>query len=176
MYYGNIKRYDIADGTGVRVSLFVSGCRRHCKGCFNQATWDFKYGEPYTKQTEDSLLNDLKSPFIEGITILGGDPFEPENQEEVYNLLKRVKEECPDKTVWVYSGYVFDKDILPDGGMVHTKYTTDILKMIDILVDGPFMINLHKITLNFRGSSNQRIIRCKESLEAKEVILDKLNN
>ena len=141
MYYGNIKTYDIADGPGVRVSLFVSGCRHHCKGCFNAETWNFDYGQPYTQETEDALIKSLAPDYIQGLSVLGGEPFEPENQPEVARL--------------------YDVDMQP-GGKVHTDVTDEILSYIDVLVDGEFVEELKDITLLFRGSRNQRLICLKE--------------
>ena len=138
MYYGNIKTYDIADGPGVRVSLFVSGCRHHCKGCFNAETWNFDYGQPYTQETEDALIKSLAPDYIQGLSVLGGEPFEPENQPEVARLIKRVKETYPNKDIWCYSGYLYDVDMQP-GGKVHTDVTDEILSYIDVLVDGEFV-------------------------------------
>lgn len=157
MNYGNIKECDIADGPGVRVSLFVSGCRHHCKGCFNKETWDFDYGMPYTKETEDEIIRLLAPSYIQGLTLLGGEPFEPENQEELAGLLKRVRETYPDKDIWCYTGYLYDVD-LPEGGRVHTEVTEEMLSYIDVLVDGEFIEEEKDVTLVFRGSRNQRII------------------
>ena len=155
--YGNIKECDIADGPGVRVSLFVSGCRHHCKGCFNKETWDFDYGMPYTKETEDEIIRLLAPSYIQGLTLLGGEPFEPENQKELAGLLKRVRETYPDKDIWCYTGYLYDVD-LPEGGRVHTEVTEEMLSYIDVLVDGEFIEEEKDVTLVFRGSRNQRII------------------
>lgn len=157
MYYGNIKKYDIADGPGVRVTLFVSGCRHHCKGCFNSETWDFQYGQPYTEETEAELLEALGPGYIAGLTLLGGEPFEPENQVVLVKLLKKVRETYPEKNIWSYTGYIYDKDLIP-GGRAYTEVTDEMLSYIDVLVDGPFVEELKDITLQFRGSSNQRII------------------
>ena len=157
MNYGNIKECDIADGPGVRVSLFVSGCRHHCKGCFNKETWDFDYGMPYTKETEDEIIRLLAPSYIQGITLLGGEPFEPENQKELAGLLKRVRETYPDKDIWCYTGYLYDVD-LPEGGRVHTEVTEEMLSYIDVLVDGEFIEEEKDVTLVFRGSRTQRII------------------
>ena len=126
MYYGNIKTYDIADGPGVRVSLFVSGCRHYCKGCFNAETWNFDYGQPYTQETEDALIKSLAPDYIQGLSVLGGEPFEPENQPEVARLIKRVKETYPNKDIWCYSGYLYDVDMQP-GGKVHTDVTLSLI-------------------------------------------------
>lgn len=161
MHYGNIKECDIADGPGVRVSLFVSGCRHHCKGCFNSETWDFQYGKPYTKETEEEIIRLLEPDFIQGFTLLGGEPFEPENQVELVKLLKRIRETYPKKDIWCYSGYLYDVDMIP-GGKVYTEVTEEMLSYIDVLVDGEFVEELKDITLVFRGSSNQRILHLKE--------------
>ena len=162
MYYGNIKPYDIADGPGVRVSLFVSGCRHHCKGCFNAETWDFHYGQPYTKETEEEILSLLSPSYIQGFTLLGGEPFEPENQRELVHLLHRVREAFPGKDVWCYTGYTQDVDLVP-GGKVYTEVTEEMLSYIDRLVDGEFVEEKKDVTLKFRGSQNQRILRKKEA-------------
>lgn len=158
MNYGIIKKVDIADGLGVRVSLFVSGCRVHCKHCQNQITWDFNFGKPFTKETEDEIIKDLAPEFIQGLSVLGGEPFEPENQEALVNFLERVKNTYPKKNIWCYTGYIYDKDLLPKDGKKHTPFTNRMLACIDILVDGPFVESLKDLTLNYRGSSNQRII------------------
>ena len=161
MNYGEIKKYDIANGPGVRVTLFVSGCRHHCKGCFNAETWDFHYGNPYTEKTEKEILDALNHPYIAGLTLLGGEPFEPENQRELVKLLKKVRKMYPKKNIWSYSGYVYDKDLIPDG-RAYTEVTDEMLSYIDVLVDGPFVEDLKDITLQFRGSSNQRILNLRE--------------
>lgn len=163
MYYGNIKKYDIADGPGVRVSLFVSGCRHHCKGCFNSETWDFSYGQPFTKETQEELLAALAPPYIAGLTVLGGEPFEPENQPVVAGVLKRVREQYPKKDIWCYTGYLYDVDLIP-GGKVYTSVTEEMLSYIDVLVDGEFIEAEKDASLQFRGSRNQRIIRLSEEL------------
>ena len=136
MNYANIKKYDIADGPGVRVSLFVSGCRHHCKGCFNYEAWDFEYGRPYTAETEAEILEALKPGYIAGLTLLGGEPFEPENQVELVTLLRKVRETYPEKSIWSYTGYVYDKDLVP-GGRAYTDVTDEMLSYLDVLVDGP---------------------------------------
>ena len=171
MNYGNIKECDIADGPGVRVSLFVSGCRHHCKGCFNEETWNFNYGQPYTEETEAEILNSLDSNFIQGFTLLGGEPFEPENQVELVKLLKKVRETYPKKDIWCYSGYLFDRDMFP-GGFVDTNVTDEMLSYIDVLVDGEFKEALKDVTLVFRGSQNQRIINVQESKKQGKVVLE----
>ena len=165
MNYGNIKECDVADGPGVRVSVFVSGCRHHCKGCFNSETWDFNYGQPYTSETENQIIQLLAPEFIQGLTHLGGEPFEPENQRELVKLLKRVRKTYPQKDIWCYSGYLYDVDMIP-GGKIYTEVTDEMLSYIDVLVDGEFVEALKDVTLVFRGSSNQRILHLKEMREA----------
>ena len=161
MYYGNIKKYDIADGPGVRVSLFVSGCRHHCKGCFNSETWDFNFGQPYTQETEQEILEALKPPYITGFTLLGGEPFEPENQVELVKLLRKIREVYPKLNIWCYSGYLYDVDMI-EGGRAYTDVTKEMLSYIDTLVDGPFIEAEKDLRLKFRGSRNQRIINLQE--------------
>ena len=175
MNYGTIKKTDIANGLGVRVSLFVSGCRHHCKGCFNAETWDFNYGKPFTKETEEEILKALKPSHIAGFSLLGGEPFEPENQAVLAGLLKKIKEAYPEKDIWCYSGYLFDEDMLKES-KIRCEYTDEMLKYIDILVDGKFIEEKRDLMLNFRGSSNQRIILVQDSLKEGKVILSPLNN
>lgn len=169
MNYGEIKNFDIANGEGVRVSLFVSGCTHHCKNCFNKDTWAFDYGEPFTKETEDKIIKELTPDYISGLSLLGGEPFEPSNQEGLISLLRRVKRELPDKNIWCYTGYLFDKDLLGKS-RARCEYTDEMLSYIDVLVDGEFVQELYSITLQFRGSSNQRIIDVKKSLAGGKVI------
>lgn len=157
MNYCNIKEYDIADGEGVRLTLFVSGCRNHCKGCFQPETWDFNYGKEFTEEVENIILEKLSNWCYDGLTLLGGDPFEPENQKVLNPFLKKVKNEFPLKNIWCYTGYIYDKDLV-DGGKKYTDDTLDMLSNIDVLIDGPFIEELRDITLKFRGSSNQRLI------------------
>ena len=157
MNYGEIKKWDIADGPGVRVSLFVSGCRHHCKGCFNEDTWDFDYGKPYTEDTRREILMALDKDYIQGLTLLGGEPFEPENQKILVELLRTVREQLPKKDIWSYTGFIFERDLVP-GGRAYTDVTEEMLSMIDVLVDGPFVQEQKDITLEFRGSKNQRLL------------------
>lgn len=158
MNYGNIKFIDVADGDGVRVSLFVSGCRNHCEGCFSQQTWDFNFGEEFTEIQENEIIEACKRPYIAGLTILGGDPFEEENQKRVIDIIKHFKAECPDKTLWMYTGYVYENDLKP-GQRKHIPGITDyILYNVDVLVDGPFMLEKRNLSLKFRGSENQRLL------------------
>lgn len=171
MNYGEIKKYDIANGIGVRTSLFVSGCRHHCKGCFNPETWSFEYGKTYTKETENDIVSSLAPYYISGLTVLGGEPFEPENQVTVVGLLKRVKEEYPDKNIWVYSGYLFEELVGKKPSHARCEVTDEMLSYIDILVDGEFVEAKKDISLHFRGSSNQRIIDVKKTLETGEISL-----
>ena len=167
MNYGEIKYVDIANGIGVRVSLFVSGCRNHCPHCFNEMTWAFNYGKKYTKEVEDDILEHLSKSYVEGLTILGGEPFEPENQEGILNLIKRVREELPSKDIWIYTGFTLEE--LLEGTRASTPLVKDILKNIDVLVDGRFVEALKDITLKFRGSSNQRLIDVKETIKNNRI-------
>ena len=167
MNYGEIKKYDIADGPGVRVSLFVSGCRHHCKGCFNEETWAFDFGNPYTKETEEEILKALDHNYIAGYTLLGGEPFEPENQPVLVELLRTIKARYPEKNIWSYTGFIYEKDLL-EGGRAHTEVTDEMLSYIDTLVDGPFIEDLKDITLQFRGSSNQRLLGREERMALQQ--------
>lgn len=170
MHYGNIKKCDIANGVGVRVTLFVSGCTNKCKGCFQPETWDFCYGKEYTAETEQEVMDALKMPGRTGLTLLGGEPFEPENQRELVKLLRRVKHELPDKNIWSFTGFIYDRDLIP-GGRKHCEVTDEMLSMIDVLVDGPFVEEKKNITLQFRGSENQRIIDLNKSRQVGKVVL-----
>ncbi len=170
MNYGEIKKTDIANGEGVRVSLFVSGCTHHCEGCFNPETWNFSYGKEFTEETEKELLNALSPDFINGLTLLGGEPFEPQNQRVLISFLKKVKEQFPQKSIWCYTGYLFDEELLKDS-RARCEVTDEMLGMIDVLVDGKFMQELKNITLKFRGSENQRIIDVQKSLETNTIVL-----
>ncbi len=171
MHYGTIKKYDIANGPGVRVSLFVSGCRHHCKGCFNAETWDFDYGMLYTDKVELEILEALKPGYIQGFTILGGEPFEPENQAELVGLLRKVREVYSEKDIWIYSGYTYEELTDPDNKACHGENTDDMLSMIDVLVDGEFHQDRRDLTLRFRGSSNQRVIDIPKTMENGNVTL-----
>lgn len=173
MNYGEIKNYDIANGEGVRVSLFVSGCTHHCKNCFNPETWSFEYGKPFTKETEDYIIECLSPDYIDGLSLLGGEPFEPQNQEVLLPFLRRVKSELPNKNIWCYTGYLFDRELLSES-RARCEFTDEILSLIDVLVDGEFVQALHDISLAFRGSSNQRIIDVQKSLETGEIKLHNL--
>lgn len=170
MNVADIKKVDVANGPGVRVSLFVSGCTHHCKDCFNEAAWDFKYGREYTQKDEDYIISLLSPDYIEGITILGGEPFEYVNQKGILPLLRRIKKELPNKTIWCFSGYTFDKDIL-DNMCKKWDETKELISYIDVIVDGKFVVEKKNLKLKFRGSSNQRIIDVKESLKKNKVIL-----
>ncbi len=170
MNYATIKNCDIANGPGVRVSLFVSGCTHHCKGCFNEVAWDFDYGQPFTQETAEMILNMLAPSHIKGITVLGGEPFEPQNQPELAKLLGRIRETYPEKSIWCFSGYLFDRDIYP-GRLGDPAITREMLSYIDVLVDGPFILEKKDLTLRFRGSSNQRLINVPASLEKGEIVL-----
>ena len=176
MHVGEVMTADVANGEGMRVSVFVSGCRNHCKGCFQPQTWDFNYGREYTPEIEQFIIDELSKSYYDGITILGGDPMEPENQEPVLWLLRRIKKELPDKIVWAYTGYVYDRDLVPGGKRFVDGVTRELLESIDILIDGRFVEELKNLMLNFRGSSNQRIIKMKETLETGKVVLSELNN
>ncbi|MDY4221229.1 MAG: anaerobic ribonucleoside-triphosphate reductase activating protein [Candidatus Faecousia sp.] len=170
MYYAEIKNCDIANGPGVRVSLFVSGCTHHCPGCFNQVAWDFHYGQPFTQQTIDEILELIKPDYIRGLTLLGGEPFEPENQPDVVKLLRQLKEKYPQKSIWAFSGYLFDRDIL-SGHLGDWEITKEYLSYLDVLVDGPFVEAKKNLGLRFRGSENQRIIDVPASLARNEIVL-----
>ncbi|MCH5180536.1 MAG: anaerobic ribonucleoside-triphosphate reductase activating protein [Erysipelotrichales bacterium] len=176
MNYGEIKPVDIANGIGVRVSLFVSGCRNKCIECFNPMTWSFQYGNVYTKETENQIMELLNKSFIEGLTILGGEPFEPENQETVLQLVKRVKSELPNKNIWIYSGFTYEELIGEMPSRASLSITKDILKNIDILVDGRFEIKQKDLMIKFRGSRNQRIIDVQKTLQSNVIVLSYLNN
>ena len=157
MYYGEIKDCDIANGEGVRVTLFVSGCTNHCEKCFQPQTWDFHYGRPFTPETEEHLLSLLAPDYITGLTLLGGEPFEPENQRALLPFLRRLRAALPRKTVWAFSGFTYE-ELLTPGSHPHCEVTEDLLSLVDVLVDGRYVDALKDISLRFRGSSNQRLI------------------
>lgn len=170
MKYATIKDYDISNGLGIRISLFVSGCTHKCPGCFNEVAWDFQYGEEFDKNVEDKLLKMLEPSYIAGLTLLGGEPFEVVNQKALLPFIKRVKETYPNKNIWAFTGYLFDKDLL-NQSRARCEVTDELLTYIDVLVDGPFILSKKDIALKFRGSDNQRIIDVKKSLSENKVIL-----
>ena len=170
MNYATIKNCDIANGPGVRVSLFVSGCTHRCPGCFNEVAWDFEYGEPFTQETIDTILAMLKPAHIKGLTLLGGEPFDPRNQPAIVELLRQVKAAYPEKTVWAFSGYLFDQDILA-WKLGPRAITEEYLSYVDVLVDGPFIMAKKNLSLRFRGSENQRLIDVPASLKQGEIVL-----
>jgi anaerobic ribonucleoside-triphosphate reductase activating protein len=169
MNYGAIKYCDIANGIGIRTVLFVSGCTHHCKGCFQPETWDFAYGQPYTEDTERAILDSLSPSYIHGLTLLGGEPMEPDNQRALLPLLRRLKAEQPTKTVWCYSGYTYDE--LTGISRARCEVTDEVLSLIDVLVDGEFVLEKKNISLRFRGSENQRIIDLPRTREEGSVVL-----
>ena len=170
MHYGNIKNCDIANGIGVRVTLFVSGCTNRCPHCFQPETWDFCYGQPFTGETEARLIEMLSREYIDGLTLLGGEPFEPENQRALLPFVKRVREVLPRKTIWAYSGFTLDEMKTP-GSHPRCEVTDELLEQLDVLVDGRFMEELKDISLLFRGSSNQRLIDMKQTLATGNIVL-----
>lgn len=170
MYYSVIKKHDIADGPGVRVTLFVSGCTHHCEGCFNPETWDFQYGEPFTEAVADEILKALSPDYIAGLTLLGGEPLEPGNRQALLPLLRAVKEAYPQKNIWCYTGYLYDADIL-EKFCVQWEGMEEFLSYLDVIVDGEFIMAQKNISLRFRGSENQRIIDVQESLRQGKIVL-----
>lgn len=170
MNYATIKKIDVANGVGMRVSLFVSGCTHHCKGCFNPEAWNFNYGEPFTKEVEDEILEALKPSYIQGLSLLGGEPFEPANQAALLPFIRRFKAMYPEKNLWCYSGYNFEQDMLT-GKLGPEEITMEMLSYIDVLVDGEFVLELRNPKLRFRGSENQRIIKVQESLASDNIVL-----
>lgn len=170
MNFAAIKWADVANGPGVRVSLFVSGCTHRCPGCFNEEAWDFGYGQPFTEAQKDKILAALVPAHIKGLSLLGGEPFEPDNQRALLPFLRRVKEACPDKEVWCYSGYTLDGELWRDS-RARCQYTDEMLSLIDVLVDGPFVEAKKDLNLRFRGSSNQRILNVPASLAAHAPVL-----
>ena len=170
MNYADIKKYDIANGVGVRVSLFVSGCRHHCKGCFNSEAWDFSYGKPFTDETIEEIMSAVNKDYIRGLSLLGGEPLDPDNRSEVLRLLQVFRARFPEKTVWCYSGYFFDTELLPQ---IDTGDATllQLLELVDVLVDGRFVEAQKDLDLRFRGSSNQRILDVPRSLQQRRPVL-----
>ena len=171
MNYGQIKKCDIANGVGVRVTLFVSGCTNHCFNCFQPETWDFDYGKPFTAETEAEIFAELDKPFVAGLTLLGGDPFEPCNQRALVPFLRRVRARYPDKTIWAYSGFTLDRELTVDGSHPRCEVTDEMLSMLDVLVDGRYVDALRNISLRFRGSSNQRIIDLNLTRRTGQIVL-----
>lgn len=162
MKYANIKYYDISNGLGVRTSLFVSGCTHRCKGCFNEMTWDFNYGNDFTQETIQEILKSIAPKYISGLTLLGGEPMEPANQQALLPLLRQFKEHFPQKDIWCYTGYIYESDLLSPQGRAHCEATDEFLSYIDILVDGEFVQALYDISLKFRGSKNQRLLQLQK--------------
>ena len=169
MHYATIKPRDIANGPGVRVSLFVSGCTHHCPGCFNAEAWDFHYGKPFDKAVMDELLTLLEPDYVKGLSLLGGEPFEPQNQVALVEFLRKVREKYPSKTVWCYSGYTLEQ--LRGESRARCEVTDEMLSMIDVLVDGRFVMEKKNIRLRFRGSENQRLIDLNKTREKGEIVL-----
>ncbi|MDO5696039.1 MAG: anaerobic ribonucleoside-triphosphate reductase activating protein [Eubacteriales bacterium] len=169
MKYADIKTVDVANGPGIRVSLFVSGCRHKCKGCFNYDAWDFDFGKEYTSETEDYILDCLDKKHIKGLTFLGGEPLEPENQEAVCRLIRRIRQQLPEKNLWLYTGFTYE--YLMEKMVDRLPYTKDILDNVDVLVDGKYQEDLKDVRLRFRGSANQRLIDLVQTRETKHVTL-----
>lgn len=170
MNYADIKQYDIANGPGVRISVFVSGCNHHCKDCFNMEAWDFNYGTPFTDETIKTVIEYMKPSYIAGLTLLGGEPMEPVNQKGLLPLVRRVKEVYPEKTIWCFTGFLFDRDIV--GTMFDTvPETRELVSFFDVMVDGKFVAELKNVNLRFKGSSNQRTIMVQESLKQGKIVL-----
>ena len=165
MNYADIRPIDVANGPGVRVSLFVSGCTNHCPDCFQPQTWDFHYGKPFTDDTRAEIFAELDKPYINGLTVLGGEPFEPENQRALVPFLRRVRQMYPDKTIWGFSGFTYE-ELTSDGTHPRCEVTDEMLSLLDVLVDGRFVEELKDLTLRFRGSSNQRLIDLNASRQA----------
>ena len=175
MHYATIKKFDIANGEGVRVSIFVSGCSHKCPGCFNDIAWPFEYGEEYTQEVEEEIIEACRPSYIRGLSLLVGEPFEKVNQLGLISLIRRFKKEFPNKDIWCYTGYLMDQDILNEESTIQTEVTRELIEAIDVLVDGKFILKLKDISLKFKGSSNQRVIDVKESLKQNKVVLHKLN-
>ena len=175
MNVGEIILADCANGSGIRVSVFVSGCTNRCPGCFQPETWDFDYGKPYDDAMEQRIIDELKKPYYRGLTLLGGEPFEPSNQRELVKLIRRVRKELPAKDIWMYTGFTYEDELAP-GGTKHTEVTDEILNSIDVLVDGRFVLEKKNLALRFRGSENQRIIDMKKTRAAGKVMLHPLHH
>ena len=170
MNYADIKQYDVANGPGVRISVFVSGCNHQCKDCFNEVAWDFNYGTPFTEETIETVIEYMKPSYIAGLTLLGGEPMEPANQKGLLPLVRRVKEVYPEKTIWCFTGFLFDRDIVET--MFDTvPETRELVSYFDVMVDGKFIAELKNVNLRFKGSSNQRTIMVQDSLDRKEIVL-----
>ncbi len=176
MNYAKIYYNDVANGIGCRTALFVSGCTHHCKECFNEVTWDFNYGDPYTEETESAILESIAPSYVNGLTILGGEPMEVRNQEAIWPLIEKIRKEMPDKTIWIYSGYTLEELRDSSNKRCHGEFTDMILENIDILVDGEFVLEKKDITLRFRGSSNQRVIDMKKTMRTGDIILSEYGN
>ena len=176
MNYGQVFYADTANGIGARISLFVSGCTHHCPGCFNEETWDFNFGDPFTKEVEDDIIEHLRPSYIDGLSLLGGEPMEAQNQRALLPFLERVKHEVPHATVWIYSGYTFEELLDTENRRCHTEATRRILELADILVDGKFILAEKDVKLRFRGSRNQRILELKESLKENRPVHSRYEN
>ena len=176
MNYGQIFYADTANGIGARISLFVSGCTHHCPGCFNEETWDFNFGDPFTREVEDDIIEHLRPSYIDGLSLLGGEPMEAQNQRALLPFLERLKQEVPHATVWIYSGYTFEELLDETNSRCHTEATRRILELADILVDGKFILAEKDVKLRFRGSRNQRILELKESLKENRPVHSRYEN
>lgn len=176
MNYGQVFYADTANGIGARISLFVSGCTHHCPGCFNEETWDFNFGDPFTREVEDDIIEHLRPSYIDGLSLLGGEPMEAQNQRAILPFLERVKHEVPHATVWIYSGYTFEELLDETNSRCHTEATRRILELADILVDGKFILAEKDMKLRFRGSRNQRILELKESLKENRPVHSRYEN
>lgn len=171
MYYGNLKKCDIANGIGVRVTLFVSGCTNHCPDCFQPQTWDFHFGRPFTADTEREIFAELDKPYVNGLTVLGGEPFEPENQRDLLPLLQEVRRRYPDKSIWCFTGFRLEDELLRDGSHPRCQVTDRLLSCIDVLVDGRFVAAEKDISLQFRGSRNQQVLDLPKTLAAGQPVI-----
>lgn len=171
MNFATIKYYDISNGPGVRTSLYVSGCTHHCKNCFNPMTWDFAYGEPFTREVEEQIVQNCAPDYIAGLTLLGGEPMEPDNQRALLPFIRRFREQYPHKTIWCYSGYTYEELTGAVPSRCRCEATDAFLALVDVLIDGEFVQALYDISLRFRGSSNQRLIDMPQSLAQGNVVL-----